>query len=207
MHIKRLSLKPLCVAALLCAAAAQAQITVYTSQAAFLAAVHAPGVDTFDDLVGPVPGSDLLSRTAGGHTYDVYSYGGLFGADGGPGDSWLSNNYHDSPIVFSNFSSGVRAFGGNFFAIDSMGGYTPGKVVLTAIGGGVLSYDLNDAATTDFLGFVSGTPLAAITLTAGYDPAWYASANKVVLAVPEPATWGMLLAGLGVVGALRRRRG
>ena len=32
------------------AGAAQAALTVYTSQAAFLAAVSAPGTDTFDDL-------------------------------------------------------------------------------------------------------------------------------------------------------------
>ena len=206
MHIKEFSLKPLCFAALLCAAAAaQAGITVYTSQAAFLAAVHAPGVDTFDDLVGPIPGPDFLHRTAGGYTYDVYSFAGLFGADGGPTDGWLSNNFNTSPIVFSNFSGGVRAFGGHFFTIDSMGGYTLGDIVLTGIDGGVLTYNLNGAATTDFLGFVSSTPLAAITLTPGADPGWYAAANNVVLAVPEPAAYGMLLAGLGLVGAMTRR--
>jgi hypothetical protein len=194
---------------MLCAAtAAQAGITVYTSQAAFLAAVSAPGVDTFDDLVGPQPEpDDQLNRIAGGYTYDVYSYGGLFGADGGAGgDHWLSNNFRSSPIVFSNFSGGVRAFGGNFFAIDSMGGYTLGNVVLTAIDGGVLTYELSNAATTDFLGFVSSTPLVAITLNPGFDPGWYATANNVVLAVPEPATYGMLLAGLGLVGAATRRK-
>jgi hypothetical protein len=207
MHIKQFALKSLCCAALLCAAAAaQAGITTYTSQAAFLAAVQAPGVDTFDDLVGPQPEpDDQLNRTAGGYTYDVYSYGGLFGADGGPGDSWLSNNFLTSPIVFSNFSGGVRAFGGNFFAIDAMGAYTVGNVVLTAIDGGVLTYELNDAATTDFLGFVSSTPLAAMTLSPGFGFD-YPSANNVVLAVPEPATCGMLLAGLGIVGAVARRR-
>jgi hypothetical protein len=202
-------LKPLCAAAMLCAAAAaQAAITVYTSEAAFLAAVSAPGVDTFDDLVGPQPEpDDQLNRTAGAYTYDLYSYGGLFGADGGPGDSWLSNNYRTSPIVFSNFSGGVRAFGGNFFAIDGMGGYTLGDVVLTAIDGGVLTYQLNDAVTTDFLGFVSSAPLAAITLTPGTNVGWYPTANNVVLAVPEPATYGMLLAGLGFIGVMTRRRG
>jgi hypothetical protein len=198
-------LKPVCAAAMLCAAAAHAEITVYTSQAAFLAAVKAPGVDTFNDLVGPQPGSDLLNRTAGGYTYDVYSADGLFGADGGPGDSWLSNNNNSHPIVFSNFSGGVRAFGGNFFTIDVMGGYTLGNVVLTAVDGGVLTYDLNGAATTDFLGFVSSTPLTAMSLTPGFDPGWYATANNVVLAVPEPATYGMLLAGLGFVGVRSRR--
>jgi len=30
--------------------------------------------------------------------------------------------------------------------------------------------------------------------------------NVVPLAVPEPQAWGMLLAGLGLTGALRRRQ-
>jgi hypothetical protein len=206
MRIKRSLLKPLCAAAMLCAAAAaQADITVYTSQAAFLAAVSAPGVDTFDDVIGPQPEpDDQLNRTAGAYTYDVYSFGGLFGANGATSDHWLSNNYRTSPIVFSNFSGGVNAFGGNFFGLDEMGGYTLGNVVITAIDGGVLTYELNDAAFTGFFGFVSSTPLAAITLNPGFDTP-YAAANNLVLAVPEPATWGMLLAGLGLLGAIRRK--
>ncbi|WP_449405603.1 hypothetical protein [Massilia phosphatilytica] len=46
-----LSLKPLCLAALLCAAcAARADIQVYTNAADFMSAASAPGIDTYDDL-------------------------------------------------------------------------------------------------------------------------------------------------------------
>jgi hypothetical protein len=197
-------LKPLCAAALLCAAAgAQADITVYTSQAAFMAAVKAPGVDTYDDLTVSLYGENL-NRSAGGYTYDAYSAKGLWGA-GGAGDHWLSNDTRTNPIVFSNFSGGVSAFGGNFFASDILGQYTTGNLVLTAIDGSVLTYSLAGATTTDFLGFVSSTPLAAVTL--GNDGGVYwPTANNVVLAVPEPATYGMLLAGLGFVGIMSRGR-
>jgi hypothetical protein len=190
-------------ALLLCAAAAaQADITVYTSQADFLAAVSAPGVDTYDDLTISLYG-DKLSRAAGSYTYDLYSGTGLYGAGGDGGDFWLSNNRRTNPIVFSNFSGGVTAFGGNFFASDATGTYAFGNVILTAMDGSVLTYNLDGAATTDFLGFVSDTPLSAVTLAAdGYWP----TANNVVLAVPEPATYGMLLAGLGFVGLMSRRR-
>jgi hypothetical protein len=192
-------------AALACAAAAaQADITVYTSYADFLAAVQAPGVDSFDDLrVDPY--GESLHRSAGGYGYNVYAATGLFGAGGSGGDFWLSNNAPAAPIVFSNFSSGVNAFGGNFFASDVLGQYATGNVVLTAIDGSAVSYALSGPATTDFLGFVSTSPLAGIVLTPASDGVW-ATANNVVLAVPEPATYGMLLAGLGCVGMLSRRR-
>ena len=206
MPTKPSLLKPLCAAALLCAAAAaQADITVYTSQADFLAAVQAPGVDTYDDLTVTLYG-ETLARNAGAYTYNAYAATGLYGAGGTGGDFWLSNNTPIAPIVFSNFSGGVSAFGGNFFASDVFGQYTTGNLILTAIDGSALSYGLAGAATTDFLGFVSTVPLAAVTIATDGGVGVWPTANNVVLAVPEPATYGMLLAGLGFVGLMCRRR-
>jgi len=198
------SLKTLCLAALLCAAgAAQAGIAVYTNQADFLGAVSAPGIDTFDDLsVGPY--GDTLYRTAGAYDYQAYSEGGLWGV-GGPGDVSLSNNVRTNPIVFSQFGAGVSAFGGNFFPTNLGGEYVPGTVALTAADGSILRYDLTGATPSSFVGFVSSAPLASVTLgTAGGD--YWPTANNVVLAVPEPATYGMLLAGLSLLGMTARRR-
>lgn len=206
MPTKPSLLKPLCAAALLCAsAAAQADITVHTSQADFLAAVKAPGVDTYDDLTVTLYG-ETLARNAGAYAYQVYSATGLYGAGGAGGDFWLSNNTPIAPIVFSSFGGGVSAFGGNFFASDVFGQYTTGKLILTAIDGSALSYGLAGAATTDFLGFVSTAPLAAVTIATDGGLGVWPTANNVVLAVPEPATYGMLLAGLGFVGLISRRR-
>jgi hypothetical protein len=99
----------------------------------------------------------------------------------------------------------VSAFGGNFFATDFVGQYTTGNLVLTAMDGSALTYSLNGATTSSFLGFVSSSPLTEVRLgTAG---SYWPTANNVVLAVPEPATYGMLLAGLGFVGVMSRRRG
>jgi len=199
------SLKPLCLAAMLCAAAgAQAAITVYTSEAAFLGAVSAPGVDTFDDLTVASYG-DLIHRTAGAYGYQAYSSTGIWGA-GGPSDFWLSNNLRYNPIVFSNFSGGVSAFGGNFFASDVAGQFVPnGTLVLTAVDGGTLTYDLYGATTSSFVGFVSTSPLSAVSLGTDGGSYW-PTANNVVLAVPEPATYGMLLAGVTLLGIAARRR-
>nr|WP_229518832.1 PEP-CTERM sorting domain-containing protein [Massilia rhizosphaerae] len=197
----------MCLAALLCAAAgAQAAITVYTSESAFLAAVSAPGTDTFDDLT-VAPYGDTVYRTAGAYNYQAYSATGIWGA-GGPTDFWLSNNTRYNPIVFSQFSSGVSAFGGNFFASDIAGQFVPdGTMVLTAIDGGTLTYDLTGATTGSFVGFVSTAPLSSVTLGTDGGEYW-PTANNVVLAVPEPATYGMMLVGMTLLGlAARRRRG
>jgi hypothetical protein len=200
-------LKPLCLAAMLCAAAgARADITIYTSEADFLSAVSAPGVDTFDDLA-IAPYGDAVYRTAGAYNYQAYSAKGIWGA-GGPTDFWLSNDTRFNPIVFSNFSGGVSAFGGNFFASDLTGQYVPnGTLVLTAVDGGTLTYDLEGATTSSFVGFVSTSPLSSVSLGTDGGSYW-PTANNVVLAVPEPATYGMMLAGIALLGiAARRQRG
>jgi hypothetical protein len=200
-------LKPLFLAALLCAAASsQAAITVYTSQAAFLSATSNQGTDSYDDLTVDLY-DETLHRTAGSYTYDAYASGGLYGA-GAPGDYWLSTNLRGSPIVFGNFSAGVNAFGGNFFGSDITGAFFPGgNLVLTADDGSTLNYALNGTTTATFLGFVSDSALSSVSLTNDGGLNW-PTANNVVLAaaVPEPATYGMLLAGLGFVGAMAGRR-
>jgi hypothetical protein len=191
-------------AALAVGGSAQAAITVYTNQSDFVNNVYAPGYDTFDDL-SVVPYPETLFRNAGTYDYRAYSAGGLWGAGGLAGDYWLSNNDRRNPIVFSDFGNAAQAFGGYFFPTDVGGEYTSGSVVLTAVDGTALTYNLAGARTGSFLGFVSDAPLLSVTL--GTDGgAYWPTANNVILAVPEPATYGMLLAGMGLIGAAARRR-
>ena len=200
-------LKPLCLAALLCAsAAANADITVYTSQADFLAAVSAPGTDTYDDLT-IAPYGLSLDRNAGAYGYTVSSDNGIWGA-GGPTDYWLSNTTRTDSITFSNFSSGVNAFGGFFFASDIAGQYVPnGDLLLTAADGSTLTYTLSGTTQNSFLGFISDSGLSSVTLQSSPIGNYWPTANNLVLAaVPEPATYGMFLAGLGFLGVMARRR-
>lgn len=207
--LKPPSLKPLCLAALLCAAAAgttaNAAITVYTSQSSFLAAVSSAGTDSFNDLtVDPL--GDSIARTAGAYSYTASAAGGLYGA-GAAGDYWLSTNMRADPIVFSGFTPGVSAFGGNFFGSDIAGDYVAsGTLLLTASDGTTLNYTLNGATQSSFLGFISDTGLNTVTIEASPDGAYWPTANNVVLAVPEPATYGMFAAGLGLLGMWGRRR-
>lgn len=208
MNTQLLSLKPLVLAALLLGAtAAQAEITIFTNQSAFNATVTAPGVDTYDDLDIMFYDSPL-SRTAGAYSYTASSVGGLYGA-GVPGDHWLSNNNLLDPIVFSGFSAGVTAFGGNFFGSDVNGQFIPNtSVTLTAMDGSTASYTLNNTTTGSFLGFVSDSPLQSVSLTSM--GTYWPTANNVTLAmaapVPEPGTYSMLLGGMALLGCAARRR-
>jgi hypothetical protein len=203
-----IKLKSLCVAALLCAsAAANADIKVYTNQADFLAAVSAPGTDTYDDLT-VAPYGPSLDRSAGAYSYTVTSAGGIWGA-GGPTDYWLSDNSRTDPIFFTNFSAGVNAFGGFFFGSDIAGQFVPnGELVLGASDGSLLAYTLSNANQNSFVGFVSDAELTSVVLMNTTDGVYWPTANNLVLAaVPEPATYGMFLAGLGFLGVMARRRG
>ena len=215
MNPKPLSLKSLTLAVLLCTAAvAQADVTVYTDRASFLAALTLPGTDTYDDLSMNETGTPL-SRTAGAYSYQA-SAGPVsdFYPAGDGADIWLANTVASDTITFSNFTAGLRAFGGNFFGSDVNGAFSPGRTMVLTANDGATSRTVNlyDTTTTTFLGFISTNPLASVTLRpdgiAGN--VYWATANDVTMgvvnAIPEPETYGMLLAGLALVGYAARRR-
>lgn len=217
MLVRTSWLRPLALAALLATAgASQAALTVYTDQASFLAAVGLSGTDTFNDLT---PGADLgsgpVARSAGSFGYSV-SEGPtstfLFGA-GSEGDAWLTTQYRKDTITFNGFSAGTSAAGGFFFATGDDGQWaSAGLVVVSATdasGATSQQYKLR-AGQDSFFGFVSDGELSSLTVrvVGTKRNALYPTVNDLTLAsaVPEPGTYALLLAGLGVVGCAARRR-
>ncbi|SDE63895.1 PEP-CTERM protein-sorting domain-containing protein [Massilia sp. PDC64] len=190
--------------------AAHADITVYTDRTAYLNAVLGSATDTFDDLTmsetaGP------LSRVAGGYAYQA-SAGpseASFYPSGNGRDIWLSGTMASDVITFNGFSPNVFGFGGNFFGTDSFGAFMPGRtVVLSAVSGAdIETYTLSNASQDSFIAFVSDHPLTSVSFrnVDSDGTVYWAAANNVVLAVPEPAAWTMLLGGLGITALARRR--
>ncbi len=198
---------------------AQAQFTTYNSLAAYLAAVSAPGTDTYSGLsVTGVTPSPLL-RTAGPYSYRASAPDDFFGA-GTAADPWLSTNTSTDPIVFDLFSPNVRAIGGLFFGSDIDGVFLPGTTITLNVTStsGSLQQILSNTTTSTFFGFVSTVgPITSLTVTASRPAggnAWptvddlilATTTSTPITAVPEPATYVMLGAGLMVVAGVARKR-
>jgi hypothetical protein len=228
MNFKSFLIKPLAMAALVATAgASQAAITVYTSLVAFNAATSAQGTDTYTGLSITASTPSPITRSAGAYSYtaDASPAGTFFGA-GTSANPWLSTNTATDTITFNAFTAGVAAVGGNFFGSNISGLFLSGNVVLTATdGSGSITQTIAGATTSSFLGFVSTGSMTSLTLCAVQPslgrcatPAdavvapflWPTVDNlvlaKAVVAIPEPSTYAMLLAGLGAVGFVARRR-
>lgn len=202
------------------AASANAALTTYSTSASFAAAVTSPLTDTFDDLTIPssaIAFASPLTRHVGTYEYSASAPEmpadlGLFPA-GTVTDSWLGPFNSGAPLVFSNFVGGVKAIGGQFFAANIGGDFLAGqKVTVTVIDSqGATASTIFDAATlTSFAGFSSTGTISSLTISVSNVEA-FAVANNLILAqvaapVPEPAAGAMLLAGMGALAALRRRR-
>jgi hypothetical protein len=153
------------------ASSAHAAITVFTTEASYLAAISAPGTDTYNDLPLALITSPI-NRTAGAYTYQAAAPNNFFGA-GTAADIWLSTNTASSPITFSNIPSTVRGVGGFFFTSDIAGAAVTGEIRIVATDslGATQTVSIPGSTPNSFRGFVTD-----------------AQFTSIVVSVPQPVT-------------------
>ncbi|WP_294057312.1 PEPxxWA-CTERM sorting domain-containing protein, partial [Sphingomonas sp.] len=137
--------------------------------------------------------------------------------------NWGTGDVINTPyngVLTVSFAVPVTAFAldlGSFY--DDNNPATPccaastfyGKDVIIGTSQGNFTVDLNSTQTMKFFGLTSDTAFTSFTITGVSVDAFASTVLDNVrygtaAAVPEPATWGMMIAGFGLLGAAMRRR-
>jgi hypothetical protein len=202
---------------------ANAAVSVYTSEADFDAAVGAVTSFGFDEgnsdahyHVASNPYTQSGITFANNVTAPDLANGGspilfLIGAATTPnyGQDFLSFQNTDVGLSADITTPGVTAFGFDYAS------YIVGGVATIAVNGG-LPVPITVTGTPSFIGFTSTAPITDLNILfpTGYSfdltKVSYGTAliPPVSGAVPEPATWVMMIGGFALIGAtMRRRRG
>lgn len=191
--------------------------TIVTASVISLVLMHAPAqaVVNFDLYSTITPGSSFIS---GDYTFDSSSHSALVNGNNYPSYG-VSNG--TNMLVFNGVSGilTVSRSDHGLFELTSLdvGGWfnlpsnNTARLSITGhtLSSGDVSIDSGLSTTTfSHLMISSFTNLTSMTMKiAGYSsPAYVAIDNLVVTAVPEPESYAMLLAGLGLMGAIARRR-
>jgi hypothetical protein len=203
---------------------------VYTNLAAFTAATTGTTTQNFEGAPTAtsvwilqtgsysVPGLTITATNDNAFLSDPAGASRFFYYDWGTGD--VINTPYGGTLTVS-FAAPVTAFGldlGSFYGAPFP--YPPGTIpgeATTLYGAdiriGTAQGDfVVDAASTrnfTFFGVTSATPFSAFTLTGATAQAGASIVFDNVrfgAAVPEPATWAMLLSGFALTGAAARRR-
>lgn len=194
------------------------------------------GNDTFSDLTinTPVAGPLLRTTGAGGSsgaaniplgyagtpaTGSSYNYRISTSPDGlyvipSAGNPALTPSTSTDSITFDQFNGAIRGFAGNFFGSNQYGEGFSGaiKVVVSDLNSGtpVTRTISPSSLSAGFLGFVSDSMITSVVVSVGTQNAsltiWPSIDNVILAGIPEPGTYALLAAGLGVVGFVARRR-
>ena len=191
--------------ATLAATAASAQVTQYTTQAAFTAASGATTLRDFNNfqagtVVSPATTIPGVSVTTTGDAFIGSGTGG-FNVNG---SNYLDINLDPGETFTFTFSTAIRSFAADFFSLNNG---IPLRTSVT-VGGQTFS-----PIASDFLGYTSATPFTSVIFsvaaTAGTNDEFGLDNLRVGTAlapVPEPAAWAMMIAGFAVAGFAMRRR-
>ena len=166
----------------------------------------------------PPTTSALQTATLGGLTYtnstfNVLDAGGFAAIGNAPGTPNIDN------LGSFTLSGAAFTYTGNAFdlrvSFSAPAGVAPGNAVYTSVltgmvtavdGGGVFVDFVNTPQHFTFTGGSFDLVVNDVSMTAGNIVPVTGQLLSINTAVPEPDTYGMLLAGLGVVGFVIRKR-
>lgn len=175
------------------AATASAQFTVYNTRAGFEAALGSFYVDNFTGNAISTSGASIGSTT------------GSFGSN-----RWNDIAERGTSQTMWTFVGGTIAFGGEWDL--SAGGAAQGlelSVNWLAGGTSTLGTQIPNNYTGEFFGFIANAAMLNVIVTGGTQGGFFETHsfdNMTTSTVPEPSTYVLMAAGLGMIGVLSRRR-
>ena len=202
---------------------AAAAVVVFTSQAAYEAALGTSvASDNFSDLTPDAVLAGPLARFAGGSGYRARAVLALpdpgaedFFPIAPGGNTALSSNFSTASMVFDQFSQSVRGISGQFFSSNEFGSLLAGTLDLVLFDqDGGFNYSLTSGSAPSFLGFISNGSFSSFSLSAVQPSGGsfrFAAVDDLGLAarqaVPEPGAASLSLLALGLMLLVGKRRG
>ncbi len=211
MFIRKLT--QVAISSLFLVTSAQAATTFYSNEAAFLSA--SGGSLTFESFENAsMASATSVSFPGGSFDCSGSSYcPGFYGISSLFAHTGVQSVYFASPDSATfTFSSAINAFGIHIggagdVAVNTMTamlGNGDSGLALNNYSGPYTVFGTNDV----FFGAISSTPFTTVTFIPNNrdDGIFFDSMHYGTAPVPEPESYAMMLAGLGLVGLLARRR-
>lgn len=186
-------------------AAIAAAVTIATPVAAQAATLYTNAADFANATKTKTETFDSATYRAGIVTTPDFTVAGTLGFSSlrSPTAVWDVSDAH--PVVFT-FNNAITAFAFDLFDLGDVG-----RTTVTASYGDatvtLFSDFVGKSGNQTFAGFTSATPFTKVSISnSAVGDILYFDNIRFGAAVPEPATWAMMLVGFAMVGAAVRRR-